>query len=88
VDDYKNLGSNGLQAVVLIFLVTWFFIGFRQSLIATFAMPIAFFCTFIFLNANGSTLNFMTNFSLVLSFGMGIDTVIVIIEAAYEYMKK
>jgi HAE1 family hydrophobic/amphiphilic exporter-1 len=88
VDDYKNLGSNGLQAVILIFLVTRFFIGFRQSLIATFAMPIAFFCTFIYLNNNGSTLNFMTNFSLVLTFGMGIDTVIVIIEAAYEYMKK
>lgn len=80
VDDYKNLGSNARQAVVLVFLVTWFFIGLRQSLIATLSMPIAFFVTFIYLNGNGSTLNFMTNFSLVLTFGMGIDTVIVIIE--------
>lgn len=88
IDDYKNLWTNGWQAVLLIFLVTRFFIGFRQSLIATLAMPISFFVTFIFLNSIGATLNFMTNFSLVLTFGMGIDTVIVIIEAAYEYMKK
>lgn len=57
-------------------------------MIASVAMLLSFFVTFIFLNSYGYTLNFLTNFSLVLTFGMGIDTVIVIIEAAYEYMKK
>ncbi|MBP7008033.1 efflux RND transporter permease subunit [Patescibacteria group bacterium] len=42
----------------------------KQSIIATVAMPLSFFITFIFLNTYGYTLNFLTNFSLVLSFGM------------------
>ncbi|MFA7285165.1 MAG: efflux RND transporter permease subunit, partial [Candidatus Absconditabacterales bacterium] len=88
IEDYASLGSNALQSVLLIFLIMWLFIGLKQSLIATFAMPLSFFITFIVLNWMGYTLNFLTNFSLVLTFGMGIDTVVVIIEAAYELMKK
>ena len=88
IDDYSSLSSNALQSIVMIFLITWFFIWLRQSLIATIAMPVAFFITFIILNSFGYTLNFLTNFSLILTFGMGIDTVIVIIEAGYEYMKQ
>ncbi|HMY80407.1 MAG TPA: efflux RND transporter permease subunit, partial [Candidatus Absconditabacterales bacterium] len=84
----KSLAGNARQSVLLIFLIMWLFVGLKQSMIATFAMPLAFFITFIFLNNYGYTLNFLTNFSLVLSFGMGIDTVVVIIEAAYELMKK
>ncbi len=88
IDDYASLGSNAVQSVILIFLIMRVFVGLKQSLIATLAMPLSFFITFIVLNRMGYTLNFLTNFSLVLTFGMGIDTVIVIIEAAYELMKK
>jgi multidrug efflux pump subunit AcrB len=88
IDDYASLGQNAVQSIILIFLVMWLFIGLKQSIIATLAMPLAFFITFIVLHKLGYTLNFLTNFSLVLSFGMGIDTVVVIIEAAAELMKK
>ena len=88
IEDYKGLASNAWQSILLIFLVMRFFVGLRQSLIATVAMPLSFLVTFIVLNRAGYTLNFLTNFSLILTFGMGIDTVIVIIEAAYELMKK
>lgn len=88
VDDYSSLATNGLQSLLFIFLIMRFFVWFKQSIIASFAMLLSFFVTFIFLNTYWYTLNFLTNFSLVLTFGMGIDTVIVIIEAAYEYMKK
>ncbi|MDP2670229.1 MAG: efflux RND transporter permease subunit [bacterium] len=43
--------------------------------------------TFIVLDTFGYTLNFLTNFSLVLTLGIAIDTTIVIIEAASEKMK-
>ena len=88
IEDYKGLAENAWQSVLLIFLVMRFFVGLRQSLIATFAMPLSFLITFIALNRAGFTLNFLTNFSLILTFGMGIDTVVVLIEAAYELMKK
>lgn len=88
IDDYVSLWRNGITAVLLVFLITMVFIGFRQSLIATLAMPISFFITFMVLNYMGMTMNFMVNFSLILSFGMGIDTVLVFIESARENMKK
>gem|GEM_PF-911617 len=50
IEDYASLGSNALQSVLLIFLIMWLFIGLKQSLIATFAMPLSFFITFIVLN--------------------------------------
>jgi multidrug efflux pump subunit AcrB len=88
IDDYSSLGFNGLTSVFLVFLITTLFIGFRQSLIATLSMPISFFITFMVLDYLGMTMNFMVNFSLILSFGMGIDTVLVFIESGWENMKK
>jgi multidrug efflux pump subunit AcrB len=43
--------------------------------------------TFIVLDTLGYTLNFLTNFSLVLTLGIAIDTTIVLIEAATEKVK-
>jgi multidrug efflux pump subunit AcrB len=60
----------------------WLFIGFRDSLFATLVLPLAFLCTFLLLNFFGYSLNFLTNFSLVLSFGIAVDTIIVIVQAA------
>lgn len=88
IDDYSSLWRNGISSVLLVFLITMVFIGFRQSLIATLSMPISFFITFMVLKYLGMTMNFMVNFSLILSFGMGIDTVIVFVESARENMKK
>lgn len=88
IDDYKSLGSNAVSSVILVLAITALFIGLRQSLIATLGMIISFFITFIVLSMMGMTLNFLTNFSLILAFGSWIDTVIVFIEAARENMKR
>lgn len=88
IKDYISLGRNGVSAVLLVTIITAIFIGIRQSLIATVAMIVSFFITFIVLELLGLTLNFMTNFSLILAFGSGIDTVIVFIEAAYANIKR
>jgi len=87
IEDYKNLGTTALQTIVLVFLTIFVFVGFRESMIASILLPLAFFITFIILNALGYTLNFLTNFSLVLTLGIAIDTIIVIIEWAAERQK-
>ena len=56
-------------------------------MIASILLPLAFFITFIVLNAIWFSLNFLTNFSLVLTLGIAIDTIIVIIEWAAERQK-
>lgn len=81
-DDYKELAREAITTTVLVFIVMWLFVGFFDSLFATLTLPLAFFATFILLNAFGFSLNFLTNFSFILSFGIAVDTIIVIVQAA------
>lgn len=87
IEDYKNLGVTALQTLVLVFLTIFVFVGLRESMIASILLPLAFFITFMILNILGFSLNFLTNFSLVLTLGIAIDTIIVIIEWAAERQK-
>ncbi len=87
IEDYKNLGTTAIQTIILVFLTIFVFVGFRESMIASILLPLAFFITFIVLNTLWYTLNFLTNFSLVLTLGIAIDTIIVIIEWAAERQK-
>ncbi|PID87704.1 hypothetical protein CSB07_00070 [Candidatus Gracilibacteria bacterium] len=86
-DDYKNLGSTAVTTIILVFITILLFVGFRESLIASFLLPLSFLITFIVLDILGLSLNFLTNFSLVLTLGIAIDTIIVIIEGASERLK-
>jgi len=87
IDDYKNLWNTAIQTLVLVFLTIFVFVWLRESLIASILLPLAFFITFIVLNLLWFSLNFLTNFSLVLTLGIAIDTIIVIIEWASERQK-
>ena len=60
----------------------YLFVGFKDSLFATITLPLAFLATFLILYYLGYTLNFLTNFSFILSFGIAVDTIIVIVQAA------
>lgn len=50
-DDYRELATEALTTLTLVFIVMWLFIGFQDSLFATLSLPLAFLCTFMFLNA-------------------------------------
>lgn len=79
-EDYSNLGWNAVQTLILVFGCVFFFIGIKESLIAGISIPLAFLISILTLNWLDLSLNFMTNFSLVLSFGIAIDLTLVIIE--------
>lgn len=87
IEDYKNLWNTAVQTLILVFITIFIFVGIRESLIASILLPLAFFITFIVLNVMWFTLNFLTNFSLVLTLWIAIDTIIVIIEWASERQK-
>ncbi len=87
-DDYSKLAKNGLQTLIFVFLSLLLFVGFKESIVATITLPLAFFITFIVLQKLWLSLNFLTNFSLVITFGIAIDTTIVIIEGSYEKMRQ
>lgn len=87
IEDYANLSSTATITLVLVFFTILIFVWFRESLVATLLLPLAFMITFIILDAMWLSLNFLTNFSLVLTLWIAIDTVIVIIEWASEKTK-
>ena len=62
------------------FATLFLFIGIKEAVIGSITVPVAFLITFIVLKYLGLSMNFLTNFSLVLTFGIAIDTTIVIIE--------
>lgn len=86
-DDYATLASNGLQTIFLVFLAILLFVGMKESIIASMTIPLAFLITFMALHMLGLSLNFLTNFSLIICFGIAIDTTIVIIEGAHEKLR-
>ncbi|MBP7847672.1 efflux RND transporter permease subunit [Patescibacteria group bacterium] len=86
-EDYRVLADNARQTFALVFLFTVVFLSVKESVLATLSVPLSFLITFFVLDKLGSTLNFMTNFSLVLTLGIAIDAATVIVEAAGKNMK-
>lgn len=85
-EDLGILARSGLQTMVLIFILLMLALGFRSALITALSVPIAFLMSFIWLQAQGETLNGMVLFALVLSLGLMVDNSIVIIEGIVEYL--
>jgi len=86
-DDIRNLSVSGLQTVFIILILLYIFIGGREAIIASLAVPFSFLITFIFLSFGGYTLNFLSLFSLILALGILIDTAVVIIERMNVYIR-
>lgn len=85
--DYKDLANNALQTIILVYICIFFFVGLKESLIASLSIPLAFLISIMTLNVMDLSLNFMTNFSLILSFGIAIDLTLVIIEETTKKAK-
>ena len=86
-EDYESLLDSWAYTLGLVFFTLLLFIWIKESIIATFAIPLAFLITFCMLKATWLSMNFLTNFSLVLTLWIAIDTTIVIVEWAHEKMR-
>ncbi len=50
IEDYQSLMKEAITTVLLVFVVMFAFVGFRDSLFATITLPLAFLSTFILLD--------------------------------------
>ena len=85
VDDLEN---NILSGLLLVVVVLFFALGFRNALLVATAIPFSMLLSFIILSALGITLNMIVLFSLTLALGMLVDNAIVIVENIYRYMEQ
>ena len=87
-NDYSQLARTWVETLILVFLSILLFVGFKEALIGSVTVPLSFFITFFVLNEMGMSLNFLTNFSLIICFGIAIDATIVVIQWAHEKMRQ
>ncbi|AKL94100.1 cation/multidrug efflux pump [Clostridium aceticum] len=79
----RQLGSvtdNAKSGLLLVIVVLFLFIGFKEALIVAFVIPLSIFAAFGLMKVWGLTLNEITMFSLVLAVGMLVDNAIVVME--------
>jgi multidrug efflux pump len=79
--DLNNLSTSGIQTVILVMLVLFIAIGWREAFVAGLSIPLSFLIAFIGLLASGNTINFLSLFALILAVGILVDSGIVVSEA-------
>jgi multidrug efflux pump subunit AcrB len=85
--DLKELTRVGFETVVLVMLMLFLTIGWRESLVAGLSIPLSFVVAFIGLYVSGNTINFISLFSLILAIGILVDSGIVVAEAIHTRIK-
>lgn len=81
----SNLENSIVLGVLLVVLVLMFFLGLRNSMFVGIAIPLSMLIGVAILDAQGSTLNMMVLFSLILALGMLVDNGIVVVENIYRW---
>ncbi len=81
-----DLENNILTGLVLVLLVVFLGMGFRQALLVSIALPLSLGMSFVVMQAMGYTMNMVVLFSLVLAQGMLVDNAVVIVENIYRHM--
>jgi multidrug efflux pump len=83
-----DLENNIITGLILVVLVLFFSLGFRNAFLVGLAIPFSMLLSFAGLYALGITLNNVVLFSLTLALGMLVDNAIVIIENIYRYIQQ
>ncbi len=81
IEELENNVVSGFLLVVVILLV---FMGMRNALFVGLAIPLSMLVAFTIMGVQGTSLNMIVLFSLVLAVGMLVDNAIVIVENTYR----
>lgn len=85
---YNTFISNFWQTSVLILIIILLFIWFKESLAISFAFPLVYLMTFIWLNLIWFSFNMIVSFSLILTLWIMVDSLIVITEWVEDALSK
>lgn len=80
-----KLQTNALLGFVLVILILYVFMGFRNALVAAVGIPISFWATFFFMNQSGQTFNGSALFGLMLVLGVVVDDAIIVVENCFRH---
>lgn len=83
-----DLENNIISGLVLVVLILFAFLGFRNSLFVAVAIPFSMLIAFIIIQLLDYTLNMIVLFSLILALGMLVDNAIVLVENIYRHREE
>lgn len=86
-DSMRTLGLNLLLGILLVAVLIWLFMGFRNAALTVIGVPFSFLVTMIFMYLTGNSLNEITLFSFVLVSGIVVDDAIVVVENIYRHVR-
>lgn len=78
--------SSGVQAVLLVFVLLFLFIGARESVVAGLSIPVTFLATFAVLQALDQSLNNLSLMALVIALGLLVDDFILVMEGMHHFL--
>lgn len=87
-DRLDMLTTNGIQGLILVFLVMWFFFNFRLSFWVTMGLPVSFMGSFLIMQLTGMSINMLTMVGLLLALGLIMDDAIVIAENVAAHLAR
>jgi multidrug efflux pump subunit AcrB len=82
------LRNNAWAAVAIVIGALLIFLQKRVAFLTFLGVPIAFFATFIVMDAMGITINLVSMFGLIIVLGMLVDDGIIVAENIYRYIEE
>ncbi len=87
-DSMRVLGANLLLGVILVSLLIWSFMGWRNAGLTTIGIPFSFLVTMGIMYVTGNSINELSLFSFVLVSGIIVDDAIVVVENIYRHLQQ
>ena len=82
------LQNNAVFGLILVVILLYLFMGWRNAFFAALGIPVAFMATFFFLHWSGYSLSGVTLFGLILVVGIVVDDAIVVIENVFRRIQE
>ncbi|MBT6068553.1 efflux RND transporter permease subunit [Candidatus Peregrinibacteria bacterium] len=83
-EDLTRLMKSGMQTVIIVTILLILVLGVKAAILAGLSIPLSFLITIAGLSFIGSTINFLSLFSLVLALGILVDSAIVLTEGVHK----
>jgi len=88
IDDSINvLGGNMLIGILLVMIILWIALGFRNALLTSVSIPFSLLFAVTLNSMFGYSINTITIFSFVLISGIIVDDSVIIVENVYRHLQ-
>ncbi|TKB50174.1 efflux RND transporter permease subunit [Ferrimonas aestuarii] len=87
-DRLSMIIDNGIQGIILVFLVMWLFFSLRYSFWVAAGLPVAFLGSIYLMGLFGISINIMTLVALLMAIGIMMDDAIVLAESIAAHLDR